>query len=189
MFPDICQMMNCSTEHLSKQTQAWLNSGRVKITNFMAGPLGWFVSTWLGKEENWPKESRLPWDLLHVLRYADANGASAVCFNRNTNLDPNLPWYGISVEQPLMPKHDGPFGTCAMSPMKGLPTGYMTILDGFLPMVVNPNSISRDDLRISGNFIQVRDISEDRQSGCQQQLEHDQQLYGLQFPVIAQATQ
>ena len=51
------------------------------------------LPTYMGDQDFWTSVSEFPPDLLHVLRYANANGQEWLILGDELAPDPNLPWY------------------------------------------------------------------------------------------------
>ena len=153
-------MMKCATGHLSADTRNQIES------NILLGPkysgfdlmtytgeihsAGYMISTMPVEKKNLKKrirqekkhDERNLHDLVHVLRYAAANGMDFVLFRNDMEPDPNLPWYGnldIS-EKPEMPQH--------AYPKARLVQKRDSLKDPVEPWSIDPESVSHDDLRL-----------------------------------------
>lgn len=102
--PVSLQMMDCSTGHLSVSTRNWLERAENREKRgFMSRDTGYAMSTYLGAEYAWKDEPDLPPDLIHILRFANANKFDWILFDSDAVRDFNLPWYEDTYGKPEMP--------------------------------------------------------------------------------------
>jgi hypothetical protein len=102
--PVSLQMMDCSTGHLSVSTRNWLERAEnLEKRGFMSRDTGYAMSTYLGAEYAWKDEPDLPADLIHILRFANANKFDWILFDSDAVRDLNLPWYEDTYGKPEMP--------------------------------------------------------------------------------------
>ena len=144
-------MMICSADHLSIKTQKWLANNRQdhsqgRAQEFMCSDFHFFASTWYGSEKNWQECPKVPRDLVHVLRYAEANGMDCVMFSHEYPQDPNLPLYpSINNKKPKLP--DTLPSTILMKSKISMESWWKKSESIWH---VDPNAISHEDLRVSG---------------------------------------
>ena len=89
------KMFECSTAHLSSPTLEWLEKDHVREQfEYLNNDYGYILTTRMADENTWPTFPEFPPDLLHILRYANANGHEWLYLDQErSELDPNLPWY------------------------------------------------------------------------------------------------
>ena len=74
-------------------TQMTGSARHPQMYGIMMRDAGYTLSTWFGAKEYWSNRPEFPRDLLHVLRYANANGQDWVLSDADADREPNLPWY------------------------------------------------------------------------------------------------
>jgi hypothetical protein len=140
--PKTFQMMDCSTGHLSPSTRLWLDDDAVRAKHgFMSRDTGYAISSHLGRDDVWPDHKDVPNDLIHVLRYANANDMEWVLFDVDADKDPNLPWYW---------ENGGPID---VQIPEGLTQEHFSFSREPLLKAVDPEKISLGDLKLSGDRI------------------------------------
>lgn len=140
MRPNTINLLDLSTGHLSLETREWLeepaNAERAGVT---PRTHGYFVTAQSG--DDFPDVGRVPLDLVHCMRYAGANGASYVLFDTDAMRQDGLPWY----EDGNTPDLSG----------TGLKFTDLFWDDGASAMMVNPNDVTREDLRVERTWTET----------------------------------
>ena len=111
-----------------------------------------FANTWFGSKKNWQECPKVPRDLIHVLRYAKANGMTFVMFDHEFPHDPNLPLYPfLNEEKPKLPDTLSP--TILMESKISMESRWKKSESIWH---VDPNAIFREDLRVSDPSEELR---------------------------------
>ena len=139
------KMMECSIEHLCVTTRDWLeNPDKCFLYGIAPHEGGYASSTHRGQEGFW-QTYPVPHDLLHVLRYANANGFDWLTFQTDGDQEPNLPFYKDGSALPELPGHLNSKQLSqhnfAYEPVKRL--------DGTLDWTLDPTTVSKEQLKIN----------------------------------------
>lgn len=81
---DISSMLTVSTSHISAATATKLDlsqetNGDIGIIYFNKGDYGWFI--WLADYDDYYTDSRIPIDLLKVMKFAKAQNCCWLCLD------------------------------------------------------------------------------------------------------------
>ena len=110
---------------------------------------GFILPTYMGDQNIWPSVSEFPPDLLHVLRYANANGQEWLILEDELDPDPNLPWYELEMTNS---KTGEVVDEKCHKPLQGPPMETM-FSDLISCHAIDPTSVSPDQLMMKTDRI------------------------------------
>lgn len=129
-------MLDLSTAHLSAATRVWMDKAADEdgAISIMKREEGFFVSSVHGKAEN-AGVAKLPADLAHVLRFASLNDVPYVLFDRDAEIQAELPVYednGMPRDRAYLGAEHDPLRSFPM-PLYGGETVIFAVGSGIIP--------------------------------------------------------